>query len=475
MKSDAPGSFRFLSVAHVSFGIVSHSVEAQVKDRALPSGPNMTSETNHLVVLFHGLWGNPSHLKQVQDTLLKQHPDLHVLVPKSNSDNSTYDGIEVGGERITHEIEEKIKELEAAGTKITRISIAGYSLGGLVARYTVGLLYKAGVFDHAKPTNFTTFATPHLGVRTPNSGYRSQIWNVLGSRTLSTSGQQMFLVDKFRDTGGPLLSLLADPNSIFVKGLAMFERKSVYANTLNDRSVPYYTSALSRIDPFVDPDAVDVNYLDGQEEDVILDPSDPVSPRKPTETALAFHEQYFMSQRTRESIPFYAVLFSVLPLAVPVFLVNAGVQTYRSAARVRLHESSKLIDLKRYRMSLLEDGQAAQDRMVERLASPPVQQQVYLPTPPPEPSTRNTSPASSVTKVAASGNEKNDSPWPTLALADEQFEMIDNLDKCVGFIKYPVHIQKVRHTHAAIVVRIDKESFKEGRAVLGHWAKEFIV
>jgi hypothetical protein len=60
---------------------------------------------------------------------------------------------------------------------------------------------------------------------------------------------------------------------------------------------------------------------------------------------------------------------------------------------------------------------------------------------------------------------------PTLALAPYQFRMIQTLDN-VGFRKYPVYIHKVRHSHAAIVVRVDKPSFDEGRVVLRHWLDE---
>ena len=164
------------------------------------------SQADHLVVLLHGLWGNPVHLQHLRDTLHDRRggKGLYILVPKSNKDNFTYDGIEVGAERITDEIEATLKQLEAAGSKVKKISLAGYSLGGLVARYVIGLLYNNGIFNHIQPTNFTTFATPHLGVRAPKLGYRTDTWNFLGSRTLSTSGQQMFLTDNFRDTGRPV-------------------------------------------------------------------------------------------------------------------------------------------------------------------------------------------------------------------------------------------------------------------------------
>lgn len=447
-----------------------------------PEAVQNSGKADHLVVLIHGLWGNPIHLQHLRDTLANEHGDkgLYIMVPKSNKDSFTYDGIEVGAERITNEIEAKLGELDAAGSKIRKISIAGYSLGGLISRYVIGLLYHSGVFETVQPVNFTTFATPHLGVRTPRMGYRAQMWNYLGSRTLSTSGQQMFLVDSFRDTGRPLLAVLADPNSIFVRGLSIFKNKSIYANAINDRSVPYYTSAISRVDPFVDLDAIDVHPLPNQDYPVILDPENPVSPRKEQpEKELTWPERYIMTQRTRESLPFYTVLFSLLPIAVPLFMVNAGYQTYKSAQRVKLHEAGQLVDLKRYRIPLLEESQAMQDRMVERLA-PDRGQEEYLPTPPPEPTGSASSSASSLnnsstTKLAREQSRKNESAWPVLALTDDQFEMIDNLDACVGFTKYAVHIQKVRHTHAAIVVRTGKDSFVEGRAVSAHWLKGFEV
>lgn len=477
-----------MKVVTVALSHYYSNVAGAFQTMAVDTAPDANAE--HLVLLIHGLWGNPVHLTHLRKTLAKEHEGkgVYIFIPASNKDNFTYDGIEVGAERITSEVEAKIKELEAAGSKIRKISIAGYSLGGLISRYVVGLLYKAGIFNTIQPMNFTTFATPHLGVRTPRLGYRAQTWNFLGSRTLSTSGQQMFLVDDFRGTGRPLLAILADANSIFVRGLAMFKHKSVYANTINDRSVPYYTSAISRVDPYVDLDTIDVHYLPGQEQPVILDPSNPVSPRKEKEEkALSWPERYIISQRTRESLPFYTILFSLLPIAVPLFMVNAGYQTYKSAQRVKLHEAGNLVDLKRYRIPLLEETQAVQDRMVERLAAEGGQES-YLPTPPPEPagsasSTSLSTPSSSSSSThdikhptaASSEKDAHDSPWPTLALTDDQFAMIANLDAHVGFTKYPCHIQKVRHTHAAIVMRMEKESFTEGREVSAHWVGNFEV
>jgi hypothetical protein len=65
----------------------------------------------HLLVLIHGMWGNPSHLAhmnkifqevkgQVEDGDIK----LEVLVAETNKDESTYDGIDWGGERVAEEV-----------------------------------------------------------------------------------------------------------------------------------------------------------------------------------------------------------------------------------------------------------------------------------------------------------------------------------------------------------------------------------
>jgi hypothetical protein len=99
------------------------------------------------------LWGNPNHLEVMAKSLRAKHPEeaLHILVAKRNSGNSTYDGIERGGERVCHEIEEEMEKLARAGQQITRLSMVGYSLGGLVARYAIGILHSKGLFTRVTP------------------------------------------------------------------------------------------------------------------------------------------------------------------------------------------------------------------------------------------------------------------------------------------------------------------------------------
>jgi len=116
----------------------------------------------HLLVLIHGMWGNPSHLahankimRDVKGEVEDNGVKLEILVAETNKDESTYDGIDWGGERIAEEvipldvvissyhshrlqIQQKTAELEKEGRYVTRFSVTGYSLGGLIARYVIG-------------------------------------------------------------------------------------------------------------------------------------------------------------------------------------------------------------------------------------------------------------------------------------------------------------------------------------------------
>ena len=141
--------------------------------------------SDHLAVLVHGLWGNPEHMWCVKESLERAHPSLHVLVSKTNIGNRTYDGVDVCGERIAKEVQEEVERLRKNGTDVKRISFVGYSFGGLAARYCIGVLQSTGTLDSIKPVNFTTFATPHVGVCPPKQGFFSYFVSSLGERSLS--------------------------------------------------------------------------------------------------------------------------------------------------------------------------------------------------------------------------------------------------------------------------------------------------
>lgn len=398
---------------------------------------------------------------------------LHILVPKTNSGNFTYDGIETGAERVTHEIEEHVALLEEDGPRIEKISMFGYSLGGLVARYSIGLLYSNGWFDRLKPVNFTTFASPHLGVRTPIIGYQSHFWNLLGSRTLSISGRQLFGIDTFRETGRPLLSVLADPSSIFMQALSKFRHRVLYANIINDRSAPYYTTFITKIDPYVNLDFIRINYIQGYAP-IVVDATNPVSlkPEAPPSTVLA--QIAGTGQTVLNNVPFYAVMSLAMPIGATAYLINAGIQSFRSQNRIKLHESGQAgVGLGSYRIPLMienariaiegseKDTPELHPAGVDAISESESDSQEENPL------KRRKSVRTGLKRVPTSEQPK----FPALNLSPEQLEMIDNLDN-VGWKKNAVHIHNVRHSHAAIVVRMQQKRFDEGKLVVKHWLEE---
>ena len=72
-----------------------------------------------MTIWNNSLWGNPSHLDQVAAALKERHGEnIHILCAKENSGNFTYDGIELGGERLAHEIEDTLDTLHKTLKKL---------------------------------------------------------------------------------------------------------------------------------------------------------------------------------------------------------------------------------------------------------------------------------------------------------------------------------------------------------------------
>lgn len=286
-----------------------------------------------------------------------------------------------------------------------------------------------------------------------------------------------------------MLEVLADQESIFIKGLAKFERKTLYSNIVNDRSAVHYTTGISKTDPYTNLDKIKINYVQGYE-DVILDPNAPVAPLDSEEEP---HDTFYggmikASQTTIGRIPFFLAMVLFLPLGVLAFLMNSGVQSLRSNRRIRLHEKGLAgIQPGNYRMPLLITGmREAVEDVYENLNSAQSHEYLVAGT---EEEAAQSEPSSPILERAPSSlggddpngqllrrnSEKTSQDPPTLALAPYQFRMIQALDT-VGWRKYPVYIHKVRHSHAAIIVRMEKPSFSEGRIVLRHWLdEEFIL
>ncbi|RPA86418.1 DUF676-domain-containing protein [Ascobolus immersus RN42] len=441
---------------------------------------------DHLVILVHGLWGTPVHLTYLTESLQKHDDRLLVYVPKNNSGYFTYDGIDTCAERIVREVDTALEEFKTDdGVDIKKISVIGYSLGGLIARYLVGLLYAREYFKKYTPVNFTAFATPHLGVYSPHKTvFYKYVWNFIGPRSISRSGQQMFLADTFRDTDAPLLVVMTRKSSIFHKGLSSFKTLSLYANCINDRTVAYYTASISDFDPFqpiTSTHATSLNYLPGYDPNIV-DITRPFTTTEPGEEIKRPLKQRI--NRKARSIakiaPLVLVAGVALPLVFVAFVANALVQNRNSDKRIQQHIVEEAeSEIRKFSLFLSEDMQDVVEGVLDMDNSVDGDSDTDKKT-----LTNNSASDTEVQEPSTEESEgdsflkKNDveaqMQGTRLELDERQQEMLENLNS-LGWSKYPVYIHKERHSHAAIIVRRGEDykwGHNEGKVVVRHWLTE---
>lgn len=289
------------------------------------------------------------------------------------------------------------------------------------------------------------------------------------------SGRQLFTIDKFRDTGRPLLAVLADPKSIFMSGLRKFKRHSLYTNIVNDRSAVYYTTGIQKTDPYRNIDNLKVDYLKGFD-DVILDPAHPFQSLRKVPDPATLSSVTKSSINWVKRIPLILSIAIFVPIGVVAFLLNSVIQTVRSSGRIKLHEKGKGgVNVDEYRVPLwIKEMREEVEHVFETLNNS--QNQEYLAIGDDDDDNDGDGAEIEQRRTRMKRERRMSMPTqPTLALAPCQFEMIDSLDS-LGWRKYPVWIHKVSHSHAAIIVRMDKEKFSEGYVVLKHFVNdEFLM
>ncbi|KAA8497730.1 putative lipase [Porphyridium purpureum] len=209
---------------------------------------HMASKT-HLLVLVHGLKGTPEDLgffqKIIEDDEVRSQRGIMVHATRVN-ERKTTDGVAAGARRVADDIR-RITALPVARS-LQRISVVGFSLGGLYARYAVALLYdhETNTVAGLQPNIIMAVASPHLGVR--SFGWlrfcpTPLLWIV--RLLFGLTGQQMVLLDKANDQGEPLLAeMCRDTTLPFLTSLRAFKRRVLYANTANDFMVPFGTATL---------------------------------------------------------------------------------------------------------------------------------------------------------------------------------------------------------------------------------------
>ncbi|CAE7229666.1 unnamed protein product [Rhizoctonia solani] len=490
----------------------------------------------HFLAVVHGMWGTADHLKTVEESIQKKFADIEgntelvTLRVRTNADSFTYDGLDWGAERAIYQT---IEEVEADGTKkVTKFSIFGYSLGGLISRYAIGILYQRGFFRTVKPVNFTTFSTPHLGLPRIR-GFIGGLMHKLGPKMLSRTGEQFYAVDKEKwspddKQGRPLLEVMADKNSIFFKALKSFPHVTFYGNAVNDMTVVYCTAMAEDYDPFaalktkshrlgikMDPKYKHVIESFGEVPDgeqVVISDIDQLE--KERRAALRWYspERYrtsrpFLPPFLQFPFPLNLVFYMCLPVIIPAGIAYAFVRFKResNASRRRLRilhaspeaKSSLSEIMKQMELALADmidsgdpglapehwDDLDARTIVIEAEADDDIRQRKptrpstpelgahSLLTPPSEPE-RKLESKSSLLPL----KPNRDDPLQPMLTAGQR-AMAESLNSIPQLRKVRAYFPYVRNAHSVIIVR-DPELFPihmDGMGVVQHWVDQFVL
>lgn len=197
------------------------------------------NNSNHLVVLSHGLMGSEMDLEYLASQLKKK--GNVVLSSGANRLLASTTGVEAGAKRLLEEVQESLR----LHPHVNKISFVGNSLGGIYARYAARL-FKS---DHVIMHKFMTVATPHLSVRDhiyleEKLGPLPTTLKGLVASLLRETGRELFM----RDVDNLLYRMSCD--EAFLEPLRQFKERRLYANLDGDFMVPLGTAA------FLDDDQV---------------------------------------------------------------------------------------------------------------------------------------------------------------------------------------------------------------------------
>lgn len=447
-----------------------------------------------------------SYLADQIQTHTKCEGDEVLVVYKTDSHSGylTYDGVDVNGKRISDEILAEVARLSEGTNKVIKFSIVGYSMGGLVSRYAVGILHHQKFFELVKPVHFVTFCTPHVGTVVTSRKFSARLFNLVAPYVLVHTGHQFWLKDKTpRNHNMPLLVWMADPTLVFYKGLEQFQHLSLYANTINDRRTSWYTTSISNVDPFqsmVDSSlsAYHLQYVPGYEPNVI-DFSAPISFKKVEVTK----KRFTIRKLAYKSLVWLKVLGG-LALFTPIYAIyllgNSILQRVKLIRRLKsFHKesSNSLTDL-------YGEGKIGNHKHEASLGS--TDQEPYIGTF--ESSIRNQTDEfvesvfsavnsesyydyhDSITKSSQSlaafqdgvtskllnkpdlVNLKGKTVGDFRLPFNKNQEFIVSLLNNLNWSKYPVIIRNTKATHAAVIVRQKDPTFDEGKVIVRHFIEQ---
>ncbi|CAN6202491.1 unnamed protein product [Urochloa humidicola] len=266
---------------------------------------------DHLLVLVHGIMASPKDWTYGEAVLKRRlGENFFIYASSSNIYTKTFDGIDIAGRRLAHEVLDVVKKMSS----LRKISFLAHSLGGLFARYAIAILYSLetknagqsgasivptasgsaklrqtsglGAVAGLEPINFITLATPHLGVRGRNQlpflqglSILEKLAAPLAPLIVGRTGAQLFLTDGDPSKPPLLLQMASDSeDKKFILALAAFKNRVLYANVSYDHMVGWRTSSLRREKDLIKPSH---RSLDGYKHIVNVEYCSPVSSEVP--------------------------------------------------------------------------------------------------------------------------------------------------------------------------------------------------
>ncbi|KAF4325587.1 hypothetical protein JM18_000112 [Phytophthora kernoviae] len=225
----------------------------------------------HIVVLVHGNNGSPADFDAVEDALLTKYGENQMLIIKSSANEpDTSLGVEVGGTRLAKEVVEAVFAYDLSPVADTyKLSVIGHSLGGLYARYAIVQMMQSLSCLNMEYVDFVTICTPHLGSRrargpsTVKNILRLGVHKVLASRAIyGLTGIDLLLdaqgqtQERTSDTSDvepvrPLLEVMGNDDSEFIRSLRRFRNGTLVAMTDGDVVVPYPSASMRSHSPYV--------------------------------------------------------------------------------------------------------------------------------------------------------------------------------------------------------------------------------
>jgi hypothetical protein len=188
----------------------------------------------NFIVLTHGSNRSSEHMASLQSYIRDSLPNTFVLNSKSN-ERGTCDGIDKCAKRLFEEIL-GFYYYFLVGYDTIHFSICGHSLGGLIARYVIKLIYEHDTLRNAlHPVGITLVSTPNLGSRNPSGNFLRSLANMYLKVVCDQTGDQLLLSNDL------LYEMSSDA---YLEALEWFPHKTLIAPTCGDKVVAHSSAMI---------------------------------------------------------------------------------------------------------------------------------------------------------------------------------------------------------------------------------------